>query len=408
MQNVIESRDTASSSTSSWGMKANSFDEWSPLKEVIVGSPMSYSLPDLELSFKLFFHDNASLAFYYPSYGGNGSSEKPRGTVSGSSEQHAPNAKLKRQYLEELAEDVDGLVEALQKLGVTVHRPMSLEQVPHFKTPYWEASGIPALNVRDQAIVFGDHIIETTPQIRARYFENDLLKPIFYEYFKKGAQWTSMPRPIMTDKSFDLSYVADQGREMVASEPVYQQESSGYDIGFEMMIDAAQCVRFGKDIIVNVATENHEMGLEWLKRQLEPQFRIHRIYRMTDNHIDSIVLPLRPGTLLLRHPRFLNMLPEALQRWDIIYPPEPNESIFPNYGDDSLLLTSKYIDLNVLSIDENTVVVNELFPELVEALEKKGFNVVPVRHRHRRLFGGGFHCFTLDTVREGTLENYFD
>ena len=37
----------------------NSFDEWSPLKEVIVGSPINYNTQDLELSFKLFFHDVA-------------------------------------------------------------------------------------------------------------------------------------------------------------------------------------------------------------------------------------------------------------------------------------------------------------------------------------------------------------
>lgn len=33
----------------------NSFNEWSPLKEVIVGSPVHYDIQDLELSFKVFF-----------------------------------------------------------------------------------------------------------------------------------------------------------------------------------------------------------------------------------------------------------------------------------------------------------------------------------------------------------------
>lgn len=31
--------------------------------------------------------------------------------------------------------------------------------------------------------------------------------------------------------------------------------------------------------------------------------------------------------------------------------------------------------------------------------------VAPVRHRHRRLFGDGFHRFTLDTVRTGGVED---
>ena len=39
--------------------------------------------------------------------------------------------------------------------------------------------------------------------------------------------------------------------------------------------------------------------------------------------------------------------------------------------------------------------------------EQHGFTPIPLRHRHRRLFGGGFHCFTLDTVRDGGPEDYF-
>jgi glycine amidinotransferase len=32
--------------------------------------------------------------------------------------------------------------------------------------------------------------------------------------------------------------------------------------------------------------------------------------------------------------------------------------------------------------------------------------VVAVGHRHHRLFGGGFHYFTLDTVLDGDLEDH--
>jgi len=384
-------------------MKVNSYTEWSPLKEVIVGSPINYNAHDLELSFKLFFHDYAFLEFYYPSYQAKGEEKRI-------DDEHKPQSRtLKKQYLEELAEDVEELTQTLERLGVKTFRPTPLNEAILFKTPYWEATTLPALNVRDQAIILGDEIVESAPQVRSRYFENDLLKPIFYHYFKEGSQWTSMPKPMMTDKSFDLSYVRDSGRDMVAQEHIYNQNVSEFDVGYEMMIDAAQCIRFGQDIIVNVATKNHELGLEWLKRHLGDKFRFHRVYRMTDNHIDSIILPLRPGTLLLRAPLFYDMLPEPLKKWDIIYPPEPTENLFPQYEDDDLILTSKYIDLNLLSVDEETVIVNSLFPELIKTLEKHGFNAIPVRHRHRhrRLFGGGFHCFTLDTVREGGKEDYF-
>ena len=378
----------------------NSFDEWSPLKEVIVGSPIRYESQELELSFKLFFHDEAYASFWYPYY------EEASHDQRHPSSRRTPLRQLGKQYLEELDEDVQELVATLQKSGVTVHRPMVLHEVVRVKTPYWEASTIPALNVRDQAIIMGDEIVETPPQVRARYFENDLLKAVFYRYFRAGSRWTTMPRPMMTDRSFDTSYVS--GQSVPALEAVYAQSASPFDVGFEMMFDAAQCIRFGQDVLVNVSTENHALGVEWLKRHFEGRFRFHTLCGFADNHIDSIVLPLRPGVLLLRHPRFREKLPAPLQKWDVIYPPEPTDNIFPQYESDDLMLTSKYIDLNVLSLDEETVLVNSLFPELVKTLERHGFTAVPVRHRHRRLFGGGFHCFTLDTVRAGSArEDYF-
>jgi glycine amidinotransferase len=91
----------------------------------------------------------------------------------------------------------------------------------------------------------------------------------------------------------------------------------------------------------------------------------------------------------------------------VIEAPEPNAQNFPQYDEDDVILTSPFIDLNVLSIDERTVMINDSCPELGRVLEQHGFDVVPVRHRHRRLFGGGLHCFTLDTVRDGGLEDYF-
>ena len=40
-------------------------------------------------------------------------------------------------------------------------------------------------------------------------------------------------------------------------------------------------------------------------------------------------------------------------------------------------------------------------------LEAKQMEVVPLKLRHSRMLGGGFHCVTLDTRRRGTMESYF-
>lgn len=374
-------------------MKVNSFDEWSRLREVVVGTSAGYEAHEMELSFRLFFNDIAHSSFYYPSLDAGGALEAADS-----------RRELNHRYVEELAEDVEDLVLALIEAGVRVHRPEPLPSEARFATPHWQATMIPALNVRDQTLIIGDEIIETAPQVRARLIEGDLLKPVFSNYFQQGSRWTSMPRPRMLNTSFDTSYVS--GRETPAIEDV-GDSAEGSSREFEIMLDGAQCLRFGEDILVNVSTANHVLGARWLSRHLNGRYRVRVMDRFADNHIDSLVLPLRPGLLLLRNPGVADQLPAPLRAWDRIYAPTPVVGNFPAYGPDDVIISSPYIDMNVLSVDESTVVANSLFPELIAELERNGLTVIPVRHRHRRLFGGGFHCFTLDTVRDGGLEDYF-
>lgn len=380
-------------------LKLNSYDEWSPLREVIVGSARNYTSHERELSFDLFFHDNliARSEWYYPRV-------SPASTTKGSRKQ--VQSVIKQRYLEELLEDLEGIVRALESLSVKVHRPMELDaSTSEVKTLAWSAGVIPALNVRDITLILGDEIIETPPMIRSRYFETQLLKPLFQQYFQRGARWTVMPRPFMTDASFDLSY-ARSSTVGGPTEPIEDSHPNPYDAGFEMMFDGAQCVRLGKDIVANVSTANHALAVDWLERHLAGRFRIHRVHRLSDSHIDSMLLALRPGMLLVRSKAVADYLPEKLRKWDMLVPPQPQANNFPTYEESDLILTSPYIDMNVLSVSPDTVLVNESCPELIRLLEQHKFTVVPVRHRHRRLFGGGFHCFTLDTVRDGGPEDY--
>ncbi|MEV7229900.1 glycine amidinotransferase [Polymorphospora sp. NPDC051019] len=374
-------------------MELNSYDEWSPLKEVIVGSAENYTSHERELSFDLFFHDNiVRTEWYYPRLSSGPASGPTRSTI-------------KQRYVDELNEDVEGIAKTLESLDVRVHRPLRLDETTtQVRTLAWSAAVVPPLNVRDNTVILGDEIIETPPMIRSRYFETQFLTPVFADYFRRGARWTVMPRPIMTDASFDLSYVNSTAGG--PTEVIEDPRESVYDVGPEMMFDGAQCLRLGRDIVVNVSTANHALACDWLERHLEGRFRIHRVFRLSDSHIDSMVLALRPGVLLVRSEAVAQALPEPLRKWKMIIPPLPTENTFPRYDDDDLVLTSPFIDMNVLSVSPDTVLVNDACPDLMRTLERHGFTTVPVRHRHRRLFGGGFHCFTLDTVREGGPEDY--
>lgn len=376
----------------------STFNDWDPLQEVIVGSAQNYISHDRELSFDVFFHENLFRSDWaYPRL--NQSTNRPPKERSW---------RISERYTTELTEDVENLAKTISQLGVKVHRPITLpENAKPIAGFGWQALPVPALNLRDNTLIIGNEIIETPPAIRSRYFETRLLAKIFFSYFERGAKWTTMPRPILTDTSFDLSYVRDTETSLGGpTEVIEDPQVSPYDAGLEMILDGAQVLRLGRDIIINVANENHRFGYEWLKRHLEPDYRVHQVYRMSDNHIDSMLLALRPGVFLARHDGIRDLMPETFKSWQYIVPPVPEPESFPIYNDDDLVLASPYIDLNVLSLSPDHVLVNKDCTGLISTLEGHGFDVTPVQHRHRRLFGGGFHCFTLDTVREGELHDY--
>ncbi|MBV9026635.1 MAG: glycine amidinotransferase [Streptomycetaceae bacterium] len=381
-------------------MRLHSHDDFTPLREIIVGSAANYLGHDRDLSFELFHHENLT--------GFRSDWAYPRLAQAGTGTR-GQNWAVKQRYAEELHEDVENLAATLAELGVTVHRPLPLPpDAPPIAGLGWQAAPTPALNIRDNTLILGDEIIETPPAIRSRYLETRLLAPVFTRYWEAGAKWTTMPRPTLTDNSFDLSYAREAATTLGGpTEAIDDPQPSPYDVGYEMMLDGAQVLRLGRDLVVNVAQNNHEQGAHWLERHLKGRYRVHRVWRMADNHIDSMLLALKPGVFLARHDGIRNLMPEPLRSWRYIVPPEPDVGAFPIYDDyEDLVLTSPYIDLNVLSVDEHTVLANEQCTGLIKALESEGFTVVPVRHRHRRLFGGGFHCFTLDMCRDGGYEDY--
>ncbi|WP_405893427.1 inosamine-phosphate amidinotransferase 1 [Streptomyces sp. NBC_01527] len=367
----------------------NSYDEFTRLDEVVLGRAEHYTDHHTDTSWRLFFYDNVAPVL--------GQQASPSG------EELLP---IPPQLVDELNEDIAGLADALTACGVNVLRPAAPGKDVDIRSPYWDARATPPLNVRDQTIILGKTIVETAPHVRARTFENDLLKPVFYRYYEAGANWLSMPRPALARDSLDTGYFTRQGLDVARAT---DGEMAGVieGLGLEMVFDGAQCMRLGRDVLVNVANHNHELALRWLRDNLR-DLRFHRLDAMADNHIDSVLVPLRPGLMLLRSPEYLKFLPKAMQSWDVIYAPETDDSNFPDYSDLGFVIPigSRYMDINLLSVDEDTVIVNSLYPELIDVLERRGFTVVPVRHRHRRLFGGGFHCFTLDTVRRGGPEEY--
>ena len=118
---------------------------------------------------------------------------------------------------------------------------------------------------------------------------------------------------------------------------------------------------------------------------------------------------LRPG-LMLCNPARINgdTLPEILKQWDVIYSPPMENTDRYDACYLSKSIGSNWIDMNLLSISPDLVVVDRDQTALIKLLEKQGLDVIPLKLRHAKMLGGGFHCVTLDIRRTGTLQRYFD
>lgn len=302
---------------------------------------------------------------------------------------------LKKRFSEQRQEDLDEIASTLTKLRIKVQRPVRLKLDQNFRTPYFEEELIGAENIRDQTLILGHEIIETPPLWNRRYFENELLKDIFYAHFRSGANWTTAPKSRMREQDYDFNFISNKTpREIFQT---YDGKMSHHDI----MFDAAQCMRFGRDIVMNISNANHWAGYQWLQRHVGERFEIHPV-NLTDHHIDGMFVPLREGLLLINCQGMkekIRLLPEWLQKWDYIQVTSLHASESSEFH-----MASANIKVNVLPLSPKKTMIFEENPgdsqELSESLVKSGIEPVIVRLRHSRIFGGGLHCVTLDTERD--------
>jgi hypothetical protein len=65
-------------------------------------------------------------------------------------------------------------------------------------------------------------------------------------------------------------------------------------------------------------------------------------------------------------------------------------------------------EVNMLSINESTILSLNYQKEVHNKLQKHGIEPIYCRFRHRNFWDSGLHCLTVDTVREGGMQNYFE
>ena len=344
-----------------------SCNEWDPLEEVIVGNPLRARFPTADRSTQLAEFPDRSL-------------------------EEIPQGAFPQWIIEETEEDLNEFVAVLEKLGITVKRPETWPHEAQFSTIHWQSEGYYNYCPRDIMLVIGDHIIETPNVIRSRAQESFSYRKLMIDYLKSGAKWYCAPKPMLLDSLFDV----DMDKPMPRND--------------EPAFDAANILRFGRDLLYLVSGTGNELGGQWLQTILDDDFRVHFLKDVYyGSHIDSTFVALRPGLILCNPARIDEQtLPEFLKQWEVIYSPpmESTDRFDADYLSKSI--GSKWIDMNLFSINPDLVVVDRDQTALIKLLEKQGIDVIPLKLRHSKMLGGGFHCITLDTRRKGTLQQYFD
>lgn len=363
----------------------NAWNEWDPLEEILVG--------------------RADGACFEPTE--SGYRPQLRGSPGG---QSFPTGPKSPDVVARANEELEGLAELLRTLGVTVRRPDAADFTAAVKTPSFEVENqYCSVCPRDVLITVGNQIIEATMSRRARFFEYLPYRNLVYRYWSADERvvWTAAPKPSMGDAMYRPEFW-----ELTLDE----RHARMHDFEFcvtqdEVIFDAADITRAGRDVFVQESMTTNRMGIRWLRRELEPRgLRVHVLHFPLDffpSHIDCTFVPLRPGLVLTNPDRPLKADEReffARNGWRLVDAPTPA------YGNDEMpryCQSSKWLSMNLLSVAPDVVVCEASEKNLHELLRGLGFEVLTVPFRNVYEFGGSLHCATWDIRRTGECQEYF-
>jgi N-dimethylarginine dimethylaminohydrolase len=162
-----------------------------------------------------------------------------------------------------------------------------------------------------------------------------------------------------------------------------------------MIMDAANVCRMNDRWLFLESPSGNRLAYEWLCEQF-PEVNIELCNFYGGVHIDSTIVPIREGVVLLNGDRVnKDNCPKVFKSWEKIYINDVVAQDFYQYP-----YASKWIAMNILTVNPTTVIVDKHQTKLILLLEQKNFTVIPLELRHSRTLGGGFHCVTLDLVRD--------
>ena len=208
-------------------------------------------------------------------------------------------------------------------------------------------------------------------------------------------------------------------------------------VSTEADISTANIVRVGKDIFWDHHKDddpNDPVLYKTVLSDLDQQgFRIHHSNR--GYHSDGAFCVVKPGCIVSLNG--VQDYDELFPGWDVLYIPDQSWSkVDPfmemknkvggrwwlkgeEHNDQLIEFVNTWLhtwtgyveetvfDVNMLSLDENTIICNNYNKDVFEHFKKHKVEPIVFNFRHRYFWDGGIHCITQDLYREGTQEDYF-
>lgn len=257
-----------------------------------------------------------------------------------------PSGPVPDHIVDEANEDLNELARTLHNLGIEVIRPRPRN--------YPVTGGMYNYCPRDRLLIYGNTIVDPAMMYPCRDQEIVVLDEV-------------------THRTHDIRVMPrDQG----------------------MVLDAANVCRLNDTWLFLESASGNRLAYNWLCEQF-PDVTIELVNFYSGVHIDSTIVPLREGLVILNGSRVNESnCPRAFANWSKIYVNEVVAQDFYQYP-----YASKWIAMNMLVVDPDTVIVDRHQTDLIKTLENWHFTVIPLELRHSRTLGGGFHCVTLDLLR---------
>jgi hypothetical protein len=203
-------------------------------------------------------------------------------------------------------------------------------------------------------------------------------------------------------------------------------------------VSTANLCRVGKDLWWDVnykSIAKYPLLMEKYKKKWEDEgFRVHISHR--GYHSDSAFCVVKPGCIVSL--RDIQDYKTEFPGWDVLYLPDQSFNKVDKFlqikdkvggrwwikgeeHNDQLIefvntwlndwvgyVEETVFDVNMLSIDQNTIICNNYNKDVFAHFKKHKVEPVIYNFRHRYFWDGGIHCITQDLYREGTMEDYFE